>query len=129
MRDKLVENRDAKNLKLYVFLTYVIFWVLIAITAAMISLGVPELILTIVKNIVAWTPTFVILIMFKKLYPGITFKEYLKTNFATRINPWMFLLSVLLQVSIVAASVILFFLFNNTPLNTMTYLCFIFRFE
>jgi len=83
----MIEKKDAKLLRKYFILTYMIFWLLLALTGYMISLEIPSLIQTIMKNVCAWTPTFVILIMFKKLYPNITFKEYMKLHFMKRINP------------------------------------------
>ena len=116
----MIEKKDAKLLRKYFILTYVIFWLLLALTGYMISLEVPSLIQTIMKNVCAWTPTFVILIMFKKLYPNITFKEYMKLHFVKKINPRDFLVSFLLQAFIVVAALLSFFIINDKPLNTMT---------
>ena len=118
----MIEKKDAKLLRQYFILTYVIFWLLLALTGYMIFLEVPSLIQTIMKNICAWTPAFVILIMFKKLYPGITFKEYMKLHFMKKINPRVFLVSFLLQAFIVVAAVLSFFIINNKPLNTMVFI-------
>ena len=118
----MIEKKDSKLLRKYFILTYVIFWLLLALTGYMISLEVPSLIQTIMKNVDAWTPTFVILIMFKKLYPSITFKEYMKLHFMKKINPRVFLVSFLLQAFIVVAAVLSFFIINDKPLNTMTFI-------
>jgi len=58
-----------KNLKYYLVLSYFMFWLLLGITGYLISLEVPVLVQSIMKNVCAWTPTFVILIIFNKLYP------------------------------------------------------------
>ena len=118
----MIEKKDVKLLKIYFILSYVIFWLLIALTGYMISLKVPLLIQNIMRNISAGTPTFVIIIMFKKIYPNITFKEYLKVHFTKKINPGMFISSFLLQVLVVVIAVLAFFLINNKPLNTMTFI-------
>ncbi|MBT7988283.1 MAG: hypothetical protein HN769_00195, partial [Anaerolineae bacterium] len=105
----MIAKKDARLLRKYFILTYLIFWLLLALTGYMISIEVPELMQTIMKNVDAWTPTFVILIMFKKLYPGMTFKEYMKLHFMKKINPRDFLVSFLLQAFIVAAAILSFF--------------------
>jgi len=118
----MIEKKEVKELRNYFILTYVIFWLLLALTGYIISLKVPLLIQNIMKNICAWTPTFVILIMFRKLYPNITFKEYLKLHFTKKINPGLFLSSFLLQVSVAIAAILVFFLINNRPLNTIAFI-------
>ena len=118
----MIEKNDIKILKKYLFLTYVIFWLLLGLTGYLISLKVPLLIQNIMKNICSWTPSFVIIIMFKKLYPNITFKKYLKIHFQKKINPGIFITSFLLQAIVVAIAVLTFFLINKKPLNTMTFI-------
>lgn len=118
----MIEKKDAKKLKKFVILSYVIFWLLLALTGYLISLKVPLLIQNIMKNISSGTPTFVILILFRRLYPNMTFKEYLKVHFTKKINPGMFISSFLLQVLVVVIAVLAFFLINNKPLNTMTFI-------
>jgi membrane protease YdiL (CAAX protease family) len=118
----MIKKEEAKNLKTYFLFTYLIFWALIAVTGFVMSLDAPKIIQDIMVNICAWTPTFVILIMFKKLYPDFTFKKYMKLHFAKKVNPLNFLMSLLLQAGIVAVAVLTFFLINNKPLNTMTFI-------
>ncbi len=115
-----MDNIDAKFLRRYFILSYIIFWILIAFTGLLIFLEVPSLVQSIMKNLCAWTPLFVIIIMFKKLYPNVTFKEYLKIHFTKRIIPSLFISSLLLQVLIVFLSVFIFLLVNDRPLNTIT---------
>ena len=118
----MLEKEDARNIKKYIILAYMIFWLLLGLTGYMIFLKVPLYIQDIMKNVCAWSPTFVILIMFKKLYPNITFKEYMKLHFMKKINPRVFLVSFLLQAFILVIAVLSFFIINNRPLNTMTFI-------
>ena len=118
----MIEKKDTKLLKRYFILSYIAFWLLIALTGCMVSLEVSPLIQNIMRNISAGTPTLVIIIMFKKLYPNITFKEYLKVHFTKKINPVMFITSFLLQALAVAIAVLAFFLINNKPLNTISFI-------
>lgn len=118
----MIEKNESKNLKIFFVLSYLIFWVLIAFTGFLISLDVPVLLQNIVMNICAATPTFVILIMFKKLYPNVTCKEYLKLHFSKKINPRVFLISFILQALMLTLAILAFFKINNKPLNTMTFI-------
>lgn len=118
----MLEKEDARNIKKYIVLAYMIFWLLLGLTGYMIFLKVPLYIQDIMKNVCAWSPTFAVLIMFKKLYPNITFKEYIKINFMKKINPMMFLISFLLQLLVLVIVIIAFFLINNKPLNTLTFI-------
>ena len=77
-----MDKKDVNNLKRYLLLSYVFFWILLALTGYMIFLDVPMLMQTILKNVCAWSPTFAILIMFKKLYPGFKFKAFMKLHFS-----------------------------------------------
>jgi len=95
---------------------------LLGLTGYLISIDLPSLAQTIVKNVCAWTPTFVVLIMFKKLYPGLGIKEYFKLHFMKKIKPGDFISSFLLQAAVLAAAVLAFFIVNGKPLSTMTFI-------
>lgn len=104
------------NLKHYLIFTYLLFWTLLGATGLFISLGVPEPIQNIMKNISAWTPTFVILLMFKRLYPGTSFKDYLVSNFLIKVKPGYFVLALLLQSAVFIGAILAYSAFNNlTP--------------
>jgi len=118
----MIAKEDTRNLRNYFIFTTLIFWVFIALTGFIMSLDTSKFIQDTMVCISSWSPTFVILILFKKLYPGLTFKEYLKLNFAKKINPMNFLWSLLLQAGIVAVVVLSYFLINKKPLNTMTFI-------
>jgi membrane protease YdiL (CAAX protease family) len=118
----MLEKKDAKYLQKYFILTYIIFWLLLVLTGYMISIKVPLLLQTIMKNLCAWSPTFVILIMFRKLYPNLTIKEYMKLNFGKKTNPGLFLKSFLLQALILLLAVLSFFIINNKPINAITFI-------
>ena len=118
----MLEKKDGKYLTIYFVLSYLIFWLLIGFTGYIIYLEVPLLIQNIMKNICAATPTFVVFIMFKNLYPNISIKEYFKFHFRKNISPWLFLFSFLLQLLVVVLAVLAYFIINNKPLSTMTFI-------
>lgn len=74
------------------------------------------------KNVCAWTPTFVVLIMFRKLYPNITLLEYVKLNFLKKTDPMVFVTSFVLQALVLVVVILSFSMINNTPLNAITYI-------
>ncbi len=94
-----------RNLVVYVSLTYLVFLCLLALTGVLISLNAPSYVQTIAKNVCAWAPTIVVLIMFRRLFPGVSFGEFFRRNFIGRVNPLIFLLLLVLQVAIVALAV------------------------
>lgn len=118
----MIEKKDAGYLKIYFILAYVVFWLLLTLAGYIISLKVPLLIQNIMKNISSTAPTIVIIIMFRKLYPNITFTEYLKIHFTKKIKPGLLALSFLLHTSVAVIAVLACFLINNKPLNTMTFI-------
>ena len=71
----------------------------------LISLKAPSYIQTIAMNVCAWAPTIVVLIMFRRLFPGVSFGAFFRRNFIRRVNPLTFLLMLVLQVAIVALAV------------------------
>jgi len=118
----MIKKEEVKNIKIYFILTYILFWALLGLTGYLISLGIPIFFQNIMKNVCAWTPTFILLIMFRKLYPGIGLKEFLKLHFLKKINPGTFLVSFLLQAFILVLVVLAYFICNNKPLNTITFI-------
>jgi membrane protease YdiL (CAAX protease family) len=114
------EKNDSKNIRKYFLLSYLLFWLLLALTGYLISLEVPVMIQNIMKNISAAAPTFAILILFRQLYPGVTFKKYMQSHFLRKTKPLIFVKSFVLQLLIMLAAIAAFFLINNKPLNTVT---------
>ena len=83
---------QAKNaFRTYLAYTFALFWILFLITGALVFLKAPAILQTIMKNVCAWASTFALILLFKKLYPGETFKDFLKRQF-TPVNAWDFLI-------------------------------------
>lgn len=55
--------------------------------------------------ITAWTPTFVFLLMFKKLYPNSTVKDFYKKVFNKKLNFRLLMTTALIQILIFISSV------------------------
>ena len=109
------------SLRLFVILTYVLFWVLFSITGLTVYLNAPEIVQTVMKNVCAWTSTFVLLIWFKKFYPNETIKGYLSRQFqkTTFMN---FALPTLLQILMTIMAAFIFYYINGEPFKNITFI-------
>lgn len=116
------KTEERKNLIRFFVLSYVLFWALIAVTGLLVALGVPLFLQDIIKNLIAWSPTFAILILFKSLYPNTTFKAYLKSHFLSRIKVRPFLVAVLIQLGCLVIAVGAYFLICPQSLATLSFL-------
>jgi membrane protease YdiL (CAAX protease family) len=118
MYNKL-EQRGLRN---YFFFTYLLFWILIGVIGFLISLDVPALYQTILKNVCAWTPTFVILLMFKKLYPNTHLRDFFKSNFLGKTKPRYFIIIFLSQTAIFLGIVLVYMALNNLRLESIPFI-------
>jgi membrane protease YdiL (CAAX protease family) len=109
-----VEERDFKRPLLKFFLlAYLVFWVLLALTGLAISLGVPEPLPYILPIVCAWSPTFVFLILFKRLYPRMKLGAFLKQQFSSGIRLPLLIAVVVVQVLILVAATCSFSIINE----------------
>ena len=110
-----------KPLAKYFMLTFLLFWVLIAITGVTLQLNPPKLIQYILPVICSWAPTFVLLIFFKKLLPDMKLKIFLKQQFCTKVNISNLLLIFGIQTVIFLITAALIAKVNGTILfSTLT---------
>jgi len=105
-----MESKIKKNYIIqYVIFTFVLF-VLLMFTFGGIGTillhGTP-LVMKWIIAITAWTPTYVLLIMFKKLYPNSTVKDFYKKAFSKKLNIRFLMTTTLIQILIFIASVIM----------------------
>lgn len=109
-------------LTLYVVLTYLTFWVLIGATGAVMLLKPPAYVIRIMQNLCAWSPTLVILFLFKRLYPGMRFTEYLRRNFRVHVNPLVFVLILAVQAAVVSLALGAHAVLTGTPLSAISFI-------
>lgn len=84
----------------FFLLTYFIFLVLFTITGVVIMLKAPKLIQNILPIVCAWTPNFTFVILFKKLYPGLQFREFFRMQFCTVLKIPVLITVVVIQIFI-----------------------------
>ncbi|MGE5652713.1 MAG: type II CAAX prenyl endopeptidase Rce1 family protein [Bacillota bacterium] len=83
-------------------LTYLVFWVLFVLTGLVIMSNGPKQVQYLMPIICSWAPTFAFIMLFKRLYPNMTFGAYLKQQFSPVLN-------IPLIITIVAAQVLICF--------------------
>jgi membrane protease YdiL (CAAX protease family) len=80
-------NDKIKNYTIrYIIVTYIAFWLGILFFGGIYLLTNNDLCMNFAIVLLSWTPTLVLLIMFKKLIPNKTRKNYIKESFSQKIN-------------------------------------------
>lgn len=116
-----MKNGKAKNyITQYVIYTYGLFGLfgLLLITlggiATVLLHGTP-LAMKWLTSITAWTPTYVFLIMFKKLYPNSKIKDFYKEVFNRKLNIRLLLVTALIQILFFESSVYMVSIQRSVP--------------
>jgi membrane protease YdiL (CAAX protease family) len=120
---KIINNQlNKRNLTVYIILTYVLFWILLGITGLTIYLKAPTAIQDIMTNVCAWAPTFAVLILFRKLYPDLSFKTYFQHQFKNKIHFSSFLYVLLIQGGIITFAIASVMVINKTPFSSLQFI-------
>ena len=105
-----------KNLKFFVIMTFVVFLIQFIITGIITSFITSSVVvLTILKTFCAWSSVFVLLLWFKRFYPGRTKKEVIKEMFCKKINPGLLFGLILLSIGLFLMSVLLISIYEGKP--------------
>lgn len=91
----------------FVVLSYVIFLAFFISIGIGMMLGVPKMLTHILQIIAAWSSTFALIILFKKIYPGLRFKEFVKKQFAPKLRFSVLSIVIIIQVLIFAVTIFL----------------------
>lgn len=95
-----VQTRFRRPVLKFTILTYLLFWVMFGITGAAMQLGAPGWVVYLLPVICAWSPTFALLILFRKLYPESTLGSFIKQQFDSKLKPSCLLIPIGVQVLI-----------------------------
>ncbi len=92
-------SRDVttRNLGLFLIGSCLLFWLMLGATGVLLALKVPPTVAQVIKNVDAWAPTIVVLLFFRRLYPGVRLGDHLKRLFTARVGAGAFLASFGLQ--------------------------------
>jgi membrane protease YdiL (CAAX protease family) len=85
---ELIKQSKPKNYtRRYVIITYLVFWLAILLVGGAFLLSKQN---STVMNwgsaVASWVPTIILMVMFKKLVPGTTRREWIKNAFAPRLK-------------------------------------------
>lgn len=104
----------------YVIYSYLLFWVFILGLGGVASMvfHAPPVIMDGIIILCSWSPTIVLLLMLKKLKPGLTIAGFYKQAFQKRLNvPFLFFIAVIV-FGIFLSAVWLLSVFEKTALMT-----------
>ena len=94
-----------KQIMLWVVCAWVITWLMALPTLAVLKLLGNGIVFLLVYASASWSPTFALLLLFKKLYPGISVKTFYKNAFKERLNLKLILCVTVIQALIFIASI------------------------
>lgn len=89
---------------IYTFGLFILLLLTLGGIASKLLQGIPRVMDWLI-TITAWTPTYVFLLMFRKLYPGQTLQEFFRGAFRQKPNVWLLTATTLVQILIFATSV------------------------
>ncbi len=104
----------------YVIVAYLLFWVMvmgICGTASMVF-NVSPLTMRWLANLCAWSPTIALLIMFKKLRPNMSIKDFYRDAFGQKLRFDLLLLSSAVVIGGILLSVWILSIANQQSFNT-----------
>jgi len=69
--------------------------------------GAPESVITFLQIVAAWSSTFALIILFKKIYPGLGLKDFVKQQFAPKVRFSVLSSVIILQIFIIVVTIFL----------------------
>ena len=109
-----------KDLRFFVILTYVFFYIALGLCLAVVALGVPmESMSAYAPIVISWVSLVVLMIWAKRLLKGTSRKEFLKGLFAEKLSIKLVLVSILIPTAIFAIVVIILSAYNHKPIGEL----------
>ncbi|MCL2491536.1 MAG: CPBP family intramembrane metalloprotease [Coriobacteriia bacterium] len=108
-----------KQIILWVIGTWVLLWLMAIPVLAVLTFVGEGFIFLLVYASASWSPTIALMLLFKKLYPDITRREFFRTVFSQRLNIPLILTVTIVQVLIFIASVTLVSQIRGVSLMSM----------
>lgn len=113
-------NREKKLVKpvaSFIVLTNIIFFPLFCLVGAISVLGFPGWVVDVMFCISSWSSTFAFAILFKKIYPGQSFIQFVKEKFKNKLKFSMILTSIMIQAFIFL--IVLFLVSKNSKVDSI----------
>ena len=108
----------ANYLKKYIISSYILVWALIIFVAGTASLvfHAPPVIMWIVRNLIAWSPTYLLLIGWKHFRPDETRRIFVKRCFSGKVKLFPLLCSFALTFGISVLALFIFSIIMGKPM-------------
>ena len=112
------DEMKTNYLKKYIISSYILVWTLIIFVAGTASLvfHAPPVIMWIVRNLIAWSPTYLLLLGWKYFRPDETRTAFVKRCFSGKIKIFPLLLSFTLTFGISVLSLFLYSIMMRKPM-------------
>lgn len=103
----------------YVIYAYLAFWVIILVLGGMASMvfDAPPIVMTGITILGSWSPTIVLLLMLKKLKPGMSIGDFYKRAFQDRLNIPLLIVIPVIVFGIFLSAVWLLSMIGNKPVT------------
>ncbi|MFJ3390813.1 MULTISPECIES: lysostaphin resistance A-like protein [unclassified Lysinibacillus] len=111
------EKKLKKPVASFILLTNIIFLPLFCLVGATSVLGFPKWIFDVMLCISAWSSTFAFAILFKKIYPGQSFMQFVKVKFNNKLKFSVILSAMLIQTFIFL--MIVFLVSKNSEVDSV----------
>ncbi|WP_068986321.1 CPBP family intramembrane glutamic endopeptidase [Lysinibacillus xylanilyticus] len=106
-----------KPIASFILLTNLIFLPLFCLIGIISMLGFPAWVMDVMFCISAWSSTFAFAILFKKIYPGQSFIQFVKDKFNNKLKFSVILTAIMIQASIFL--MILFLVSKNSEVDAI----------
>jgi len=111
------EKKLKKPVVSFIVLTNIIFLPIFCLVGAISMLGFPKWIFDVMLCISAWSSTFAFILLFKKIYPGQSFRQFVKGKFQHKLKLSVILTAVMIQTSIFL--IIVFLVSKNSEVDSI----------
>lgn len=112
-------NKRKDYTKSFIACVYGLFWICILLIGGMMILFGDQVPMQLLVTICSWTPTIVLLIMFKKLLPNTNRVDFFKNLFKPKINWGLLLTITIIQMVLALASMSIVAFQRKVPLLSM----------
>lgn len=105
-------------MKKYVIWTYVVFFSFILLIGMTMLVLKSSTIAEVLKIVASWAPTFVLIAMFRKIYPESNLFAYIREQFSRRVKLSNILFITLIHLGIFVATLFITSSLYNVPITT-----------
>jgi membrane protease YdiL (CAAX protease family) len=112
-----IEMKKINVMWQYVIYSYLAFWAIILVLGGLAAMvfDAPPVAMTGITILGSWSPTIVLLLMLKKLKPGMTIKDFYKGVFRERLNLSLLVVIPVIVFGIFLSAVWLLSVMEKTP--------------